>query len=209
MQNVSFSVYDFEELDGAAQEHVFNQWKESDYLEQTYYREIEELDTHLNRILDDLGIVWKRYGEIGRYGNLDYIWFNVRGNYNEEPRPAHVDDDGDITSVCMCGAFNAHTDTLNALWTKCENAPDDDTFYDLQDAYLEEYQKALDDLASAYRAEVDSLFDYYYCKEGAREYWEDFARWDWAEGGKFDRLGNDITGIITMLRHIGEFACLV
>ena len=206
---IIIKCYPFEELGREAQERVYSDWLDSGECEDAHYREVEEMDSALYGVAGLLGMDDREH--MSWYGNLDYVSFSGCDFYDAIEACGGVGEygtTGDCYGWDLAAAFNAHVPELGRLAEAARLAeeaeeaeePDEDgrrfgcyATMEAQDAYCAEFDRAMEDVAAAYRRMVDDSFDYYYCKEGAREFWNDCAC-DWyVEGRWFTVDGEDVT----------------
>lgn len=223
---ISANVYTFDELDEAAQERVFDDWNDEERRHELYYREVEEIDEALHSFLGLLGYNdrWGRDSGWYRYGNLEFIGFDSVDFYEAIEKCYAVDDYAGCGLWCgydLAAAWNAGVKRLEYLRDKAERAelaeqneePDEDgrrygcyATMDAQGEYCAWFDETLADVAAAYNKLVEDAFDYFYCGEGMREYWNDCCELE-TEGCYYFEDGEDATEEYYTFVRKGGRAC--
>ena len=204
-KSVIIEAFRFEDLDEDGQERVFKDWRDSGALAEAYYSELEDIDAALHDFLE--AIDYPRYcdaidvygsSDIGwlRYGNLEYVEFvQVRWYESIADRIHEFDDSEDIYHMDIAEAWNKHVPAMKRLEAIVKDgrySEDVATEADL----VRLFNEALEDVARVYRGFVDEAFDYFYCAEGAREYWNE-GEYDLVTADRwYDRSGRDVTHIV-------------
>ena len=68
---------------------------------------------------------------------------------------------------------------------------------DAQADYCRWFEKMLDDVAAAYNKLIDGSFDYWFCGQGMREYWNEGGECELVTADRwYDADGEDVTDII-------------
>ena len=204
-KSVIVEAFRFEELDEDGQERVFKDWRDSGALAEAYYREVEDIDAALHDFLE--AIDYPRYcgaidvygsSDIGwlRYGNLEYVEFvQVRWYESIADRIHEFDDSEDMAHIDIAEAWNKHVPAMKRLEAIVKDGRYSEDVATEADI-VRIFNEALEDVAQVYRSFIDEAFDYFYCAEGAREYWNEIE-WEFVTADRwYDRSGRDITGIV-------------
>lgn len=197
---INATAYAYGELSTAAQERVSRDWLESGDLESQYSLESYDIDSALTQFSYLVDAEYELYHGGVAFHEVEF--------YRAIENADGIDDYAGVGTCYgwdIAQAFNAHVPTLQRLRDAVESAEEreaithGDACYDVmraQDAYCEEYRRALDDAAAVYARLCSDSFDYYYCHDGAREMWCDDYQFTYTQFRYYDANGADITDIV-------------
>lgn len=203
--DINVRAYRFTELDEVAQERVFCDWRDSDALAGVYDIERSDIEAAFMSFLDyiDYPTTPDRYGRATgwyRVGTCEHVAFD-RVDFDEAAaRCFEVDEylgTGDVYAWDIARAWNEWVPKLRTILQVVRGATYSDevcTEGNLTAAFF----NALQSVALVYNGLVDNAFDYYYCKEGARELWNE-SEWEYATADRwYDSEGRDVTHLVDL-----------
>lgn len=200
--DINVRAYRFTELNDDAQERVFRDWRDSGALADAYYREVEDIDAAFTSFLEylDYPTTPDGYGRASgwyRLGTNNHVAFD-RVDYDEAAARCYEVDDylgtGDCYGWDMARAWNEWVPKLRTIRGVVEGADYSEEVC-TRDNLTGAFFKALQSVARAHNDAVESAFSYYYCAEGAREWWDE-GEWEWTDDRWYDSDGRDITRIV-------------
>lgn len=196
---VNLTAYDYNELSAEAQRFVFEVWKGTDRRACLYDFDRDDINAALESFCDIV--------DVRRPNAFPYIFDDV-DFFEAIEMPTSVDEYAGCGLWCgydIARAFNAHTAELDRLRNVCFEDSDrmnDEagefiyTVMENQDAYADEYNAALRDVAQTVRDLLNQSEDWYFSDSNAADIWADCEREAYTDGRWYDADGRDVTELV-------------